>query len=214
MISMFSARSGLWVSGVDEAGQAKVHRNEAGGEAVGKSLNRRLAMRRFLDQVHDARHGRVVADLLRRMVRCPALTTVPANTASPICLRIGMNSPVIEAWSTAASPSLDDAVDADLFAGLHDDAIPDAHLLDRDLHLPAVLLESPDVSLAHGEHVANGTARTVHRIDGEQLARSARPMIVSAARSRPLTRLATMAVELRVSALGRPAAHQRTDAAA
>ena len=64
---------------------------------------------------------------------------------------------------------LDNPVHADLLAGLHDDAIRNAHLLDRDLHLPAVRLKSPDVSLAHGEHVANGAARAVHRIDGEQL---------------------------------------------
>ena len=157
------------MASVDEPGQAEVHRNEAGGEAVSKRLNRRLAMRSFLHQMDNSRHGRIVANLLRPYGQVAGLDhRARKNRVAGLLVyrhELAGNRGLIN----GRLARLDSPVHTDLFAGLHHDAIADPHLLDRDLHLPSVLLKPPDVSLAHGQHVANRAARPVHRVDGEQL---------------------------------------------
>ena len=120
------------------AASAEHDRDEPRRDLVGEALHRRLRALGVLDEAHDLRQRRVLADGAGPDTRLPVRLSGGADDDVAGGLLDRHALPGQHALVDAGRAVLDDAVDGDLLAGPDPDQVADDDVLDGDVDLGAV----------------------------------------------------------------------------
>ena len=113
-------------------------RHEPRRHLIGQPLDRRARALRRSHHLHDLREQRVAPDLVGAHDEAAALIERAGNDFASAVLVTGMDSPVTIDSSTDERPSRTTAVDRDLLARPHPQAVADQDDVKRDFRLAAV----------------------------------------------------------------------------